>query len=149
MSNKIEEPTRNQGSKIDPGDLFYIEWARETVKQNIAIATDALQRLVTLNCALLGGSLVLYSTGILPAWIQRVVVIPFFLSLICSVYGMIPKPQKADPNDPASIRDTKERTLKGKMYALYSACTLLLVGFLLCLITIPFGSIFASPASRP
>lgn len=149
MTSHNEESTPVQGVKVDPDDLFYIEWARETKKKNIATATDALQRLVTLNCALLGGSLALYSSGILPKWIQPVVVLLFFLSLLCSVYGMIPQLKDADSNDPAYIRDTKDKTLAEKIWVLRAASFFLIVAFGVCILTIGFGSLFTSGTAKP
>ena len=149
MSGYRKELPPAQGVKADPDDLFYIEWARETKKKNIAVATDALQRLVTLNCALLGGSLALYSSGILPKWIQPVVILLFFLSLLCSVYGMIPQLRDVDSNDPAAIRDRKDKTLNEKVWVLRAASFFLIVGFLVCIFTTAFGSLFSSGTANP
>jgi hypothetical protein len=144
MNDYNDESPRALGTQVSPDDLFYIEWARETKKKNIAVATDALQRLVTLNCALLGGNLALYGTTILPKWIQTVVIVTFFLSFLSSVYGMIPKITDADANDPTDIRASKERTLREKIWVLRLASFFLIVGFTLCVFIIAFGFVFMS-----
>lgn len=144
MSDHIDRQQPSTGQQPSAEELFYIEWARETKKRNIAVATDALQKLVTLNCALLGGSLVLYGKTILPSWIQPIVVVVFFLSLLSSVYGIIPQMREADSHDPADIREKKELTLKNKIWTLRIASFFLIVGFAVSILTIPFGALFTS-----
>jgi hypothetical protein len=149
MNDRDQDLPPLLGTEVGPEELFYIEWARETKKKNIAVATDALQRLVTLNCALLGGSIALYRQSILPFWIQPVVIVFFFLSLLCSVYGMIPQVREADANDPEDIRDKKDKILEGKVRVLWAASFFLIVGFALCLLAMPFGFFFPAVASKP
>jgi hypothetical protein len=110
-------------------DLFYVEWGRESVKHNLVLANDILQRLVTLNGVLLAGSIAFYDERILPnAW-KPYVIGCFLLSLIVSFLGMIPFQGKVDLRVPAAIRAHKEKALKTKWVLLVIAALLIAGGF--------------------
>ena len=129
----MKGPKAVQGTQADDEQVFYVEWAREIFKANIPTVTDSLQRLVTLNCALLGGSLTLYDEKVLPFYLHPYVVMSFFLALVSSVIGMLPITKDVDPNDPKDIRDKQQQTLAFKRSALNIAFGFLVLGFGFCI----------------
>jgi hypothetical protein len=104
---------------------------------------------VPLNCALLGGSLVLYGQKIVPSWVQGSVILCFFASLVVSSVGMLPAARQFDLTNPEEIRAAKNATLQLKILLLRMATFFLVVGFLICIITIPFGGLFSRPGAQP
>ena len=133
MNQDGRQQARVTVGSVTEDDEFYLEWARETQKKNVSIANDALQKLVTLDSALLGGSLTLYDKTILPEWIHPMVVLAFFISLILSVIGTWPSDKSVDQRSPTEIKEAKNGILRTKMNLLLGAGLCLCMGFVFCI----------------
>jgi hypothetical protein len=72
--------------------LLFAEIGREQIKRSIPALNEALQRLVTLNAGLLGGSLVFLKPELAPAWSRWPAIICFFFSLFVAIWGGLPHP---------------------------------------------------------
>ena len=75
---KKKEP--NAGQKPSSDDDFYLDWGKESLKNNIKLANDILKQLITLSTALLGVSII-YEKIVEDENLRVVVLILFFLSL--------------------------------------------------------------------
>lgn len=122
-----------QQTDVTDEDEFYVEWAKESVKNNLVFANDVLQRLVTLNGVLLAGSIAFYDERIIPSRWKPYVLACFLLSLVVSFLGMLPYEGKVDPRVPADIKRHKQRALKFKRFLLLASAFLLAAGFGVCL----------------
>src|SRR5438067_10427557 len=56
----VTEARPSAATEPSESDKFYLDWARETVKTNIARLNELQRTLVVLNISLLGGSLLFY-----------------------------------------------------------------------------------------
>ena len=119
-----------------PEDEFFVEWGLETYKRNLTLANDILQRLVTLNGVLLGGSIAFYDEHIVPPTLKPVVLFCFFVSLVLSFFGMMPYEQKIDIRIPALVKEFKMRALRSKRRCLWCAGGFLTTGFGICFVAI-------------
>lgn len=126
-------PPRLEQSDPTPEDEFYLEWGLESLKRNLTFANDILQRLVTLNGVLLGGSIAFYDEHILSATLKPIVLLCFFLSLVLSFLGMMPYERRVDIRMPGCIKQFKQRALQSKRNYLWWAGGFLAAGFGICL----------------
>lgn len=110
-------------------EKFYIEWGRETLKNNLTFANEILRQLVTLNATLLGGSIAFLSDNVIDATLKTVIICFFLLSLIVSFVGIMPYESSVDLRIPAEIRQNRQLALKWKRRYLWTAGGLLALGF--------------------
>lgn len=99
-------------------DLFLLEWGKESLKKNIGIVNDALQRMVTLNSALLGGSIAFYDDKVMPTAAKFWVELFFLIALISAFLGMLPKEERVDLKCPADVKAAKKHILDSKIVLL-------------------------------
>lgn len=128
----MDEENKNQileGSPPNEDDIFYISWGRESLKNNLVFANEVLRQLVTLNSALLGGSIAFLDETIIAVSFKVWVIVAFFLSLIMSFVGMMPYEGSVDLRIPKQIKQHKEDALKSKRCYLWIAGILLGIGF--------------------
>jgi hypothetical protein len=91
----------------DPEDDFALQWGRETLKDTIPRLDAALQRLITLDTALLGGSIFFVSSDILPHGFRLSAMFAFLASLAVAFYGSQLVGQNLALGDPDAIRSMK------------------------------------------
>lgn len=124
------------GSPPSEDEEFYVLWGRETLKNNLAFTNDVLRQLVTLNTALLGGSIAFLDEKLISSTFKGGIVVLFFLSLITSFVGMMPYQHSVDLRLAEEIRQHKENAFRWKRYCLWVAGILLASGFIIALIGI-------------
>ncbi len=148
-SNKLPKEDNVEITKgIPPSkeDSFYIEWGKESLKENIAVFNDTFKLLITLDTVLLSAYLGFYDKvlGNLPfiSWQAILPAICVIISLIASVIGIYPFSKSVHLSVPQEIRRYKERRSKFKSVFLTIATFTLVVGFIALLIArvIPVNS---------
>jgi hypothetical protein len=118
-----------QGIRPSSDDMFYFRWGRETLKGNLTLANEVLRQLVTLNSALLGGSIAFLDEAVVDASFKPWIVGAFTISLILSFVGMMPYEALVDLRVPEEVRRHKELAFKSKRRYLWSAGVCLAAGF--------------------
>src|SRR5579859_1321922 len=100
-----------QGTLADEFDIFYVDWAKETVKRTIPFLNETLRQLVMLNAALFGGAATLLDKGKIGAGFQTALLICFLLSLFFAACGMLPYQGQARMTVPDEVRRHKAQAL--------------------------------------
>lgn len=102
-----------QGQKPSKEDLFYIEWGRESVKNNIDNANTVLSKLLTLNTALIAGG-AFFGSAKLSEGIPSLAPILFFIGLALAFIGIMPHESNINTISPSSIKYHKDCALLKK-----------------------------------
>ena len=137
--NQNQQPIKATAPSED--DEFYISWGRETLKQNLVFANEVLRQLVTLNVALLGGSIIFLDNKFVDTNIKALAILFFFISLAISFIGIMPYTRSVDLRVADDIRKHKKSALIHKRYYLGVAGGLIGFGF----ITIFYGLLTHRP----
>lgn len=140
LENQLPEDAEVIGPPTED-DLFFLEWGKETLKKNISTVNDILQRMVTLNCALLGGTIAFYDEKIMPTAAKFWVELFFLAALVPAFLGMLPKEERVDLKCPSDIKAAKKHILDSKVILLWFSGIATLVAFCICLVVI-LGKIF-------
>jgi hypothetical protein len=128
-----------QGQRPTREDLFYVGWAEETLKGNLARVSDTLGRLMALSAALLGGSITLAGAKLLADLPVRAAMFCFLVALIAALLGSFLREGLVDPRRPDQIREHKDRILQSRRnYALASSLAVL-AGLLAAMVAVLFG----------
>ncbi len=115
---------------------FYIQWGKETLKTNIENANIVLRQLITLNTALLGGSVAFLSQGEISKSWHGASMAFFFIGLIFAFLGSAPYESKVQLNMPNEIKQHKEKALKSKRCSLWESAIFTGTGLLIAAIGI-------------
>jgi len=100
---KSKPPTKNE--------LFYIKWGEESIKKNIENAHSTLTQFLTLNTALMGGSILFMKPeNINKEWLSLSLIL-FFIGLFTSFLGILPHETKVNPISPSQIKEHKNNAL--------------------------------------
>lgn len=126
--------TIQEGTPPTGDDKFFTLWGRESLKNNLVLANEALRQLVTLNSALLGGSIAFLDEKVITPYFKVWVIVAFFFSLIVSFLGMMPYEGSVDLRIPEQIKQHKEKALKSKRWYLWTAGLFLGLGFAFALL---------------
>ena len=116
----MSKNTNATASPVTEEEKFYMEWGKETLKTNIERANNVLQQFLTLNTALLGGSVVFLSQEILGKMFHGISIACLFIGLVLAFLGIIPYESKVQLNIPADIKNHKEKALKDKRCFLWA-----------------------------
>ncbi len=114
-------------------DLFYVEWGRETLKENIPVLNDVFKLFITLDTLLLSIYWGLYgrTTGVyLSIWEAVLPAGLVTLSLIVALMGIYPFPMRVNLAVPQLIKEYKERRVRFKSICLAISSIALVVGFI-------------------
>lgn len=118
-----------EGVLADPVDVFYVEWAQETIKKNVQTLNDMLGRLVVLTTSLVGGGLVLLNKDMIGAFPKAVALTFFLAALLAALAGLSPIRVSVDFLCADEVRQYKQATINRKWFAMMGSFTLLLAGF--------------------
>ena len=116
------------GEKPTDEDRFYLQWGRETIKNNIALVNDILKHLTTLNTALIGGSIVFIDQGVMHQGAKVAVIVIFFVALFISFLGLLPYQSNFSPKNISAIKNHKRKALTYKCRVLNSSA----IGYIWC-----------------
>ena len=116
------------GEPVSDFDNFYLDWCRETIKNNISLSNDILKQLITLNTALLGVNII-FESIVFNHLLKFLILIFFFLSLIIALLGVLPYQNRIVPFSPDDIKNHKDEALRHKLKYLWTSATFLIIGF--------------------
>ncbi len=122
--------SKQQGQLPTDEDIFYITWARETIKNNFTLCNDILKQLITISSALLGLSII-YEQIVSCDTIKIFVLLSFFTSLIVALFGLLPYEKIVSIISPEDIKIHKRDALMHKRRYLWASAIAILVGFAL------------------
>ena len=117
-----------QGTKPSEEDAFYITWGLETIKRNITLCNDIMKQLITINCALLGVTII-FDQILTNNILKILVLLSFFFSLIISFLGLLPYNNKVNIKIPEDIKSHKKNALKHKQRFLRASAFTITIGF--------------------
>lgn len=118
----------------DPEEVFLLDWGREMQKGTIPRLDEALQRVITLDTALLGGSLYVVSADVMPSSLRAAAMLAFLVSLAAAFRGSLPLAGQMRLNDPNSVREFKEKVAVHRHRWLQRACWLMWGGLALAIL---------------
>lgn len=123
-----DSPAPQQGRKPTEEDLFYWDWAKDTLKNSISLVNKVLVIILTLNSALLAVS-VFFNNDTLPQKEKLIVILSFIFSLLIALIGLIMYEGKVQLDTPSTIKKHKVDAFKYKKVFLFSSLIFLFLGF--------------------
>ncbi|UFP95817.1 hypothetical protein [Gloeobacter morelensis] len=126
-------PEALAGRQPTEDELFYVDWGKETIKQNLSFLNDVLRQLLTLNTALIGSSAVFFDESILGKDFKLAVIIVFMFSLFVCLVGVLPVETDVNPQAPGLVKEHKQKATKWKRCLLYISFSSFFLGFVLVL----------------
>jgi len=123
---------------IGPASAFdeqMVTWAIDTFKKNLEVLNSGLQRLVTFNTTLLGGSIFLLHEKPIKGPFQILATLFFLISLAVAFWGSMPyESPEVSLFSPPRIAKKKEEAMRWKQNILWFAGASMGLGFLTFLI---------------
>lgn len=156
-AEQIEAPEVLESVAPTGEDLFYVEWGKETLKENIAILNSMFRLFITLDTTLLSAYLGFYekvfgSTFSL-SWQAMLPAVAVIVSLTASIVGIYPFGQAVNLAAPQAIREYKEKRARFKSSCLAVAAVALVLGLVALLVArlapAPVSSFTLSPLPTP
>ncbi len=127
------------GTAPSDEDKFYINWGRETVKENIKVLNDTLRLFITLDTAIISGYLTFFNKLNIQNSILKIIPIALIISsLIIAIYSIYPKSDKISMISPSQIKIFKQERYELKKCGLFWSSIFLFFAFLLYLIFVIF-----------
>lgn len=121
-------------------DLFYLEWAKETIKKNIENAHGALVQFITLNTTLLGGSIVFLKPEVIGKVFLSASFSLFFIALLISFLGILPHESTVSIISPSEIKAHKIQALSKKRKLMWSCAAFTGSGLLIMGVGVIIGA---------
>jgi len=142
-TDNAEENKVLEGVPPSKEDLFFMEWGRETLKENISTLNEIFRRFITLDTLLLSAYLGLYESVLRNHYLSWQAILPALLiiiSLIFAIIGIYPFAKSVNLAAPQEISRYKEsrQTVKSRCLAIASGALVLgFIVFLLARVTLP------------
>jgi len=137
-TSKVRKEDIIEGVLPSMEDIFYLEWGKETLKENISILNDTFKLFITLDTILLSAYLGFYEKVLenLPSlsWQTIIPALCVIISLTTSLIGIYPFPKSVNLSAPQEIKKYKEIRLKFKSICLMVAAFTLVCGFIVLLV---------------
>ena len=130
MSDAKPPPRVHTGAPASARDNFLLDWALETWKRSPDRAADGLQRLVTLNTAVLSGTFLLWKDNPTTGLFRWLPLGLFLVSLAVALYGSIPRTSQLLLDDPREVETYKEQLGRFRVRCLTWASAALWVALL-------------------
>ena len=123
-----------EGELADPADVFYVEWAQETVKKNVQTLNDMLGRLVVLTTSLTGGGLALLDKALIDPTPKLAALSFFLIALLAAVGGLLPIRVSVDFFCADDVRRYKQATTDRKHRAMMASFVLMACGLAIAVV---------------
>jgi hypothetical protein len=143
-TDNAEENKVLEGVRPSKEDLFFMEWGRETLKENISTLNEMFRLFITLDTLLLSAYLGLYESVLgnhyYLSWQAILPALLIIISLIFAIIGIYPFAKSVNLAAPQEIRRYKEsrQRFKGRCLAIASGAVVLgFIAFLLARVTLP------------
>lgn len=108
---------------------FYLSLAGEFVKNNTKFVNDVLRQLVTLNTALLGGTIAFMNKDVIREEFKILIIIPLLGALIIAFKGIFPYSGKISFFDPIRVEAFNKEVLDYKLNFIKWSGICSLIGF--------------------
>lgn len=122
------------GKPLRKEEDFYLSLAGEFIKNNSKFVNEVLRQFITLNTALLAGTVTFINKEIINENYKIVVVFCFLISLIISFVGTIPYSGGVSFSDPHKVKTFSENALNYKLKFLKASGIISGIGFLVIII---------------
>lgn len=134
--NKTEKPPNKiiNGKPLTKEEDFYLTLSEEFVKNNSKFVNDVLRQLITLNTALLAGTVTFINKEIINENFKIVVVFFFLIALIISFVGTMPYSGTISFTDPYRVKTFSENALDYKLKYIKISGFISGLGFLIIII---------------
>lgn len=119
-------------------ESFYLEWGRESQKNNLVYLNDLLGKCIPVNAALAGGAVV--QTSVENETLRIIIIASFLLALIFSFLGYLPYERKIDISNPNKIKAHKEQAVNHKRTYVWIAAFFMIFGLGLALVGVIIGN---------
>ena len=133
---------------LSPEDQFYLDWGRETQKASISAAIDTLQRLISLNGTMLGGSLLLWQSSSSIAWLREICCALFMFGLMSAFWGSLPTASKVDLDNPNEIKTWQVNLLRRRNRWVTISAALTTIAFCVAIAALVFTTINVSKSTK-
>lgn len=145
-----------EGVSPSKEDLFFLEWGKETLKENITTLNETFKLFITLDTVLLSTYLGFYQDVLQNypplSWQAIFPALSVIVSLVAAIIGIYPFPKSVSLASPQEIKRYKENRLEFKSYCLAVVSITLVLGFivfLLARVTLPVLDPAILPMSTP
>lgn len=128
MSESVKNKIQQKGLRPTNEDEFYLNWGKESLKNNIKLSNEILKQIITLSTALLGLTII-YEKIVSVEILRIIVLLLFFISLVVSLLGVLPFEGTISLNSPTEIKEFKRKVLKHKRIYLWISGGGLTLGF--------------------
>ena len=129
--NDPDEPI--MGEPATPDEIFFAEWGEQTLKQSAPALQDSLQKLITLDAALIGGVLIALKEDVLPPIFRLSVIVCFLVSLGAAMCGVQPLWRNVTMGCAEEIKAYQFDTIRRKSFWIRAAYACLIIGFALAI----------------
>lgn len=128
-----------EGRKPEYDEKFYLDWGRESLKNNLTLANDILKQELATNTALLGIFIAfLDKQTLLPIYKLSSCVL-FLIGIVISFLGLLPYEKMLYIDDPDGIRSHKKKALTHKRRYIWVSAIITFLGLITALFGIPFS----------
>ncbi len=104
-----------KAESLSEEDEYFLKWARESKKNNLAIANDVLGKIATLSATIVGGGVIFLNKSVISEHLIVPVLILFLVALASSFRGVLPYQAEVDLNSPTEIENHKLEALRYKL----------------------------------
>lgn len=126
MKKEVNKIVKGQSPTSE--ERFYLEWGKQSLKENIKICNEILSKLITITIALSGGSIV---QTLVDNPIQKTIITSIFVIALClSILGYLPKKKYVDIDSPLEIKKYKRKLMKSKYIYVILSSTLIVLGLI-------------------
>ena len=130
----MDDEKIQKGTAPSDEDKFFIEWGRETVKENIKVLNDSLRLFITLDTAIISGYLTFFEKINIHSNILKIIPISVvIMSLIIAICGVYPTSIEISMISPSQIKNFKQDRFNSKKRGLFWSSLFLIFAFLLYL----------------
>lgn len=129
---------KQKGKPLNDDQKFYLEWGKESIKNNIKLLNDMLSKMIVLNASFAGGAVV--QKVIIDSTPKTILIVIFLIALVISFIGYMPFENAIDISAPNEIKVHKKKALKHKRIYLWLAASIMCIGFSISIILIAFDN---------
>ena len=113
-----------------------MEWGRESLKNNLTLTNEMLSKLITLNAAFAGGTVV--QKVIEAPAMKGILTVCFLSAMTIAFLGYLPYSGQVNLKSPTEIRKHKDRAFRKKRKYLTAAAVLAFLGLCLAIFGVAF-----------
>lgn len=150
MTTKEDEVIEVECEALTYKEEFFLEWGLESLKGTAPAINDALQRIVVLDTALIGGGFVAAKGDVLPFWGAVLTLLVLVVSLVASLWGIYPRGRDVNLLDPDDIQANEYDAINRKARMLRIAFIAIAGAFLVAIASLVIrGPVPQTPMPPP